>query len=97
MTYEEWRCTYQDAEQAAMAAWKMAQEAKAVEFESNVLRIMRGLVSSGRMIELSKRGGEYMCEIFVPVNSGVMRGYEGRGLTMIGAFESAMQIEEADQ
>lgn len=27
MTYESWRCTYQDSEQAARAAYKAAREA----------------------------------------------------------------------
>lgn len=92
MTYEAWRMTYQDAEQAARAAWQMAQQA---EFESSILKMFRARINNGDMIELSKRGEKYLCEIFVPINSGAMRGYEGEGLTMIGAFEAAMNAEEA--
>lgn len=92
MTYEAWRMTYQDAEQAARAAWQMAQEA---EFESSILKMIRARLNNGDMVELSKRGEKYLCDIFVPINSGGMRGHEGTGLTMIGAFGAAMNAEEA--
>ncbi len=60
-------------------------------FEGDVLRMVRNQVVIGRRVEFWRKSGEFVCEIFAsqPVD-GRKIGYEGRALTMIGAFGAAL-------
>lgn len=51
MTYESWRITYQDAEQAARSAWQMAQEA---EQSAVTIKSERDRLSTAHSVEMER-------------------------------------------
>jgi hypothetical protein len=65
------------------------------EFECDLWRTVLEQVTNGNRMEFTKQGKTHHCTIWVPLTVG-HRGYSGDGLTMAGAFESALQSLDAD-
>lgn len=68
-----------------------------MSFEADVLKLIREQVEKGHLVEFWKEGRRHYCNIFVPIEGGGMRGYVGKSITMVGAFELALQAEERDK